>query len=83
MMEAACTSETSVNIKLRTRQYIPKDTELYTCRNENLKSHTYLLPSAQQNIQNPVPCTGMKSPYCYNVDPFLYKNTSHSKILFQ
>jgi hypothetical protein len=28
MMEAARTSETSVNIQLRTRQYIPEDSEL-------------------------------------------------------
>jgi hypothetical protein len=28
MMEAACTSETSVDINLRTRQYIPEDYEL-------------------------------------------------------
>jgi hypothetical protein len=29
MMEAARTSETSVDIQLRTRQYIPEDSELY------------------------------------------------------
>jgi hypothetical protein len=40
MMEAACTSETSVDIQLRTWQYIPKDSELHTRRRENLKSHT-------------------------------------------
>jgi hypothetical protein len=28
MMEAACNSETSVDIQLRTRQYIPEDSEL-------------------------------------------------------
>jgi hypothetical protein len=28
MMEAACPSETSVNIQLRTWQYIPEDSEL-------------------------------------------------------
>jgi hypothetical protein len=28
MMEAARASETSINIQLRTRQYIPEDTEL-------------------------------------------------------
>jgi hypothetical protein len=39
MMEAARTSETSVDIKLRTRQYIPEDSELHTRRRENLKSH--------------------------------------------
>jgi hypothetical protein len=40
MMEATRTSETSVDIQLRTRQYIPGDSELHTRRRENLKSHT-------------------------------------------
>jgi hypothetical protein len=39
MMEAARTSETSVDIDLRTRQYIPEDSELHTRRSENFKSH--------------------------------------------
>jgi hypothetical protein len=39
MLEAARTSETSVNIELRTWHYIPEDSELYTRRSENLKSH--------------------------------------------
>jgi hypothetical protein len=39
MMEAARTSETSVDIQLRTQQYIPEDSELHTRRRENLKSH--------------------------------------------
>jgi hypothetical protein len=39
MMEAARISETSVDIQLSTRQYIPKDSELHTRRRENLKSH--------------------------------------------
>jgi hypothetical protein len=38
-MEAARTSETSVDIQLRTRQYIPEDSELHTRRRENLKPH--------------------------------------------
>jgi hypothetical protein len=38
MMEAACTSETSVDIQLRTWQYIPEDSELHTRRRENFKS---------------------------------------------
>jgi hypothetical protein len=38
-MEAARTSETSVDIYLTTRQYIPEDSELHTLRRENLKSH--------------------------------------------
>jgi hypothetical protein len=40
MMEAARTSETSVDIQLRTRQYIPEDSELHTRHRENLKSQT-------------------------------------------
>jgi hypothetical protein len=39
MMQAARNSETSDNIKLRTRQYIPEDSELYTRRRENFESH--------------------------------------------
>jgi hypothetical protein len=39
MMEAARTSETSVDIDLRTLQYVPEDSEFHTRRSENLKSH--------------------------------------------
>jgi hypothetical protein len=39
IMEAARTSGTSVDIQLRTRQYIPEDSELHTRRRENLKTH--------------------------------------------
>jgi hypothetical protein len=39
MMEAARTSEKSVDIQLSTLQYIPEDSELHTRRRENLKSH--------------------------------------------
>jgi hypothetical protein len=39
IMVAARTSETSVDIQLRTRQYIPDDSELHIRRRENLKSH--------------------------------------------
>jgi hypothetical protein len=41
-MEATRTSETSVDIQLRTRQYIPEDSELHTRRRENFKSHKTL-----------------------------------------
>jgi hypothetical protein len=41
MMEAARTSETSIDIQLRTRQHIPEDSELHIRRRENLKSHFY------------------------------------------
>jgi hypothetical protein len=39
MMEAVRTSEASFDIQLRTRQYIPEDSELHSRRRENLKSH--------------------------------------------
>jgi hypothetical protein len=38
-MKAARTSETLIDIQLRTRRYIPEDSELHTRRRENLKSH--------------------------------------------
>jgi hypothetical protein len=38
MMAAARTSKASVDIQLRTRQYIPEDSELHTRSRENLKS---------------------------------------------
>jgi hypothetical protein len=43
MVEAARTSETSVDIKLKTRQYIPENSELHTRRRQNLKSHINFL----------------------------------------
>jgi hypothetical protein len=39
MMDALRTSETSVNFNVTTRRYIAKDSELHTCRRENMKSH--------------------------------------------
>jgi hypothetical protein len=42
MMEAASTSETFVDIQLRTQQYVPEDCELHTRRLENLKSHIHM-----------------------------------------
>jgi hypothetical protein len=42
-MDAARTSRTSVDIQLRTRQYIPEDSELHTRRRENLKPHNVRL----------------------------------------
>jgi hypothetical protein len=45
LMEAARKSESSVYIQLRTRQYIPEDSELHTRRRENLNvgNTTFLL----------------------------------------
>jgi hypothetical protein len=39
MMEAARTSETSVNVYQTTRRYNPEDSHLRTHRRENLKSY--------------------------------------------
>jgi hypothetical protein len=52
MMEAARTSETSVYIQLRTRQFIPEDSELHTRRRENFKSdiiNLFLFTSRQHS----------------------------------
>jgi hypothetical protein len=43
VMEASRTSETSVEIQLRTPQYITEDSMLHTRHRENLKSRSYLL----------------------------------------
>jgi hypothetical protein len=51
MTEAALPSETSVDIQLKTRQYIPEDSELHTRHRENLKSHSTQLGAG-------VPTTG-------------------------
>jgi hypothetical protein len=48
MMEAARASETSVDIQLRTRQYLPEDSELHTRRRENLKSHKQIVLSTTE-----------------------------------
>jgi hypothetical protein len=39
MVEAVCTSETSVNFNVTTRRYNAEDSKLLTRRRENLKSH--------------------------------------------
>jgi hypothetical protein len=39
MMEAASTSETSVNLCQTTRRYNPEDSHIHTRRRENLKAH--------------------------------------------
>jgi hypothetical protein len=51
MMEAARTSETSVDIDLRRRQYFPEDSELHTRRRENLKSHKTEIRSCEKALQ--------------------------------
>jgi hypothetical protein len=54
MMEAARTSEKSVDIQLRARQYIPEDSELHTRRRENLKSHKFLWDFTAKKFRKPV-----------------------------
>jgi len=56
MMEAAHISETSVDIQLRTWQYIPEDSELHTRRRENLKSHTVFRHVIRQNLRTDQIC---------------------------
>jgi hypothetical protein len=43
MMEAARTSETSVDLSFTTQQHIPEDSELHTRCREKIKSHILLL----------------------------------------
>jgi hypothetical protein len=49
-MEAERTSETSVYIDLRTRQYIPEGSELHIRRRENLKFHMALYSSDDRHF---------------------------------
>jgi hypothetical protein len=60
MMEAACTSETSVDIQLRTWQYIPEDSELHTHCHENLKSHTIICLVTPDGIKKHLGSTSYK-----------------------
>jgi hypothetical protein len=45
ILEALCTSETSVNFNVTTRRNIPEHSKLHTRRSEDLTSHTSLLYS--------------------------------------
>jgi hypothetical protein len=51
MMQIARTSETSVDIQLRTRQCIPEDSELHTRHREKLKSHNCLTENRAEDRQ--------------------------------
>jgi hypothetical protein len=42
LIEAASTSETSVNLYQTTQRNIPEDSRLHTRRRENLKSHLFI-----------------------------------------
>jgi hypothetical protein len=55
IMEAARTSETLVDIQLRTWQYIPEDSEHHTRRRENFKSHNLIPCSACFTKEKQVP----------------------------
>jgi hypothetical protein len=50
MMEAASTSETSVNFYQTTRRYNREDSHLHTRRRENLKSHNFTLNLIYKDI---------------------------------
>jgi hypothetical protein len=52
MMEAASTSETSVDFYQSTRRNNPEDSHLRTLRRENLKSHIMKLFMYYDNIMN-------------------------------
>jgi hypothetical protein len=70
MMEAARTSETSVDIQLRTRQYNPEDSELHTGRSENLKSHKVIrvrVPNCEHLLSsiNPAEMWRMEMEHLY------------------
>jgi hypothetical protein len=53
IIEATRTAETSGDIQLRTRQYIPEDSELHTRRRESLKSRTTDKHPCPQRDSNP------------------------------
>jgi hypothetical protein len=55
---AVRTSETSVDIQLRTRQYIPEDSQLHTRCRENFKSHsnTVTVSLTQTHFKSPTSC---------------------------
>jgi hypothetical protein len=61
MMEAARTSETSVDIQLKTRHYIPEDSKLHTRCRENLKSHIDMAANGQQKVGTDVVRVGNNS----------------------
>jgi hypothetical protein len=42
-------TETSVDIQLRTREYIPEDSELHARRRENLKSQTNISSKTRED----------------------------------
>jgi hypothetical protein len=63
MMEAAHTSETLVDIQLRTRQCIPEDSELHTRRRENLKSHKRRTSILSSGSEATIPANKLPQTY--------------------
>jgi hypothetical protein len=53
MMEAASTSEMSVNVYQTTRRNIPDDSRLHTRRRENLTSHLWCFSSIKISLLFP------------------------------
>jgi hypothetical protein len=73
MMEAVCTSETSVDNHF-TRQYNPEDSsEHHTRRRENLKSHKQMNVSPQPKISHSgnSKCVGNSCYYYYHLPVYL------------
>jgi hypothetical protein len=55
MMEAASTSETSVNFYQTTRRNTPEDSHLHTRRRENLESHyTFFFVKAPKECESDI-----------------------------
>jgi hypothetical protein len=82
-------SETSVHIQLRTRQYIPEDSELHTRCRENLKSHVFItiiiiiLFYVCPTIKNcpSARCASAANAVCRDFDVFRNHNVSLEHIL--
>jgi hypothetical protein len=55
-MEAARTSQTLVDIQLRTLQYIPEDSELHIRRRKNFKSRILYCSLRAHIVHNTVMC---------------------------
>jgi hypothetical protein len=80
MMEASRASETSVDIQVRTRQYIPEDSELHTRRRENLKSHIVRRASAVTRKRNDtIGVTFPKNDHKLGINNFVASNKTYKQ----
>jgi hypothetical protein len=76
MMEAARTSETSVDIQLRTRQYIPEDSELHTRRRDNLKISRKMIVECFRRTKYLQPTAAFISQQAYSL--YAWTTVCHS-----